>query len=242
MVTIEYNDEKIQVPESWHEVKLRAYEKHYTERPESVKDKVLLIARICEIDEATLMAWPADVFNIIAEKTAFIFKEHRVDPSPSIKIDGVTYVIPIEEKLSLGAYIDADEAIKEGEQVLTQILAITCRPAGEAYDPDKTEERAAMFGALSMAEVQPLLSFFLRFNNVLDTRTKAFTNLVQAVESLPPNIVNSLRLGGGTKLSQTWRIIKYGALIMLLRYRLRKCLRLFNTSEIKTTRKRRKGN
>jgi len=116
MVTIEYNTEKIEVPESWHEVKLRAYEKYYTERPQSVKDKVLLVARICEIDEAKLMAWPADVFNIIAEKTAFIFKEHRVDPSPSIKIDGVTYVIPIEEKLSLGAYIDADEAIKAGER------------------------------------------------------------------------------------------------------------------------------
>lgn len=242
MVTIEYNNDKIQVPEGWHEVKLRAYEKHYTERPETIKDKVLLVARICEIDEALLLSWPADVFNIIAEKTAFIFLEHKVNPAPSIKIDGVTYVIPIEEKLSLGAYIDADEVQKEGEQVLSQILAITCRPAGEAYDPDKTEERAAMFGACSMEEVQPLLGFFLHFKDALDKRTTAFTNLAQAVESLPPNILSSLRLGGGTRLSRTWRTVKYGVLIMLLRYRLRKCLRLFNTSEIRTTRKGRKGN
>ena len=242
MTKIEYNNQTIEVPESWQEVRLRAYEKYYTERPQSVKDKVLLVARICEIDEATLLAWPADVFNIIAEKTAFIFKEHKVDPAPSIKIDEVTYVIPVEEKLSLGAYIDADEVLKEGEGVLSQVLAITCRPAGEAYDPDKTEERAAMFGALSMAEAQPLLGFFLHFKSVLDKRTTAFTNLTQAVESLPPNIVNSLRLGGGTRLSRTWRTVKYGVLIMLLRYRLRKCLRLFNTSEIKTTRKGRKGN
>lgn len=242
MTRIEYNNQTIEVPEGWHEVRLRAYERYYTERPATLRDKVILVANICEIDVATILDWPADVFNIIAEKTAFIFQEHKATPAPSIKVNEVTYVIPIEEKLSLGAYIDADEVQKAGDRVLSQILAITCRPAGEAYNHELTEERAAMFGALSMEEVQPLLAFFLHYKDALDKNIAAYTNLTQAVESLPPNILSSLRLGGGTRLSRTWQTAKYGVLIMLLRYRLRKYLRLFNTSGIKTTPNKRKGN
>lgn len=242
MTTIQYLDEEIKVPDNWGEIKLRNYEGFYMDRPETLRERVAMVAKICNADVELILQWPAEIFNLIIDKTVFIFREHKVAPSPSIKIGDETYVIPVEEKLTLGAYIDADQTQKDGVNVLSNILAIVCRPAGESYDPDKTEERAEMFGALSMSEVQPLLGFFLHCKHALDKRTTVFTNLRQAVELLPPNIELLRSPGTGIRLSQTWRILKYGALIMLLRYRLRRFLHLSNTSAIKITQKRRKGN
>lgn len=239
MDTFEYLDKKIEVPTSWQDVKLRAYEQHYQDTPKTQREKVVLIAKLCEIDENVLLAWPSDIYNEIAMRTAFLFSPHIAEPKPSIKIDGVTYVIAVEDKLSLGAYIDADEVLKEKERVLTQLLAITCRPAGEDYDPDKVDARAEMFGAISMEEAQPLLSFFLHCRDALKARTTAFTNLVQAVDQLPRNISAFRKPGGGISLLQTWQAIKYYCLTKLLRYRLQKCLRLFNSNAIRTTQKRR---
>lgn len=239
MDKIQYLDETIEVPTGWHEVKLRAYEQHYKTQPQNLREKVVLIAKICEIDENMLLAWPSDAFISIAASTAFIFQPHTAEAKPSIKIGDVTYVIAVEEKLSLGAYIDADEVLKEQDRALSQMLAITCRPAGEAYNPDLVDQRAEMFAGLSMEEVQPLLSFFLLCRDASEARTTAFTNLVQAVDLLPRNIRSSRKPGAGISLSQTWQAIKYYCLITLLRYRLRKFSRLYNSNAIRNTQTKR---
>jgi hypothetical protein len=160
MTIIQYLDDEIKVPESWDEIKLRDYEGFYNDKPETLRDKVALVAKICKADPEQILKWPAEVFSLIVDRTYFIFKKYNVDPKPSITIDEVTYMIPIEEKLSLGAYIDADQAQKDGINVLSNVLAIVCRPAGEVYDHELNDQRAEMFGTLSMAEVQPLLGFF----------------------------------------------------------------------------------
>jgi hypothetical protein len=242
MTTIEYLDEVIQVPTKWEEIKLKHYENFYQDKPENTRERVALVAKICNIEPAKLLDLPADIFNIVVEHSFFIFEEFVAPPSPKVKINGVTYVIPIEEKLSLGAYIDADETQKSGENVISGILAIVCRPVGEDYDDELTEERTAMFGELPMSQVWPLLAFFLHCKNALETRTIAFTNLTQAVESLPLNILHSLKLGDGIKLSRMWQIIKYFFLIRSLRYRLRRLLRLYNTGGIRVLQTQRKGN
>lgn len=241
MTTIEYLNEKIEVPTRWEEITLRNYENFYKERPEGTREKVALLLKICKADPAKVMKWPAEVFHHIVEQTYFLWQEYTVDPSPSVVINGKTFVIPIEEKLSFGAYVDADEAQKSETNVLSQVLAITCRPAGEEYDPELTEERAEMFGALSMAEVQPLLNFFLHCNEELERRTRVFGNLILAVESLPRSTQLLRNLGSGIKWSQMWRIIKYGCLTLLLRFHLRKFLRMSNTQEIKVKQIGRKG-
>lgn len=242
MTTIEYKGEVIEVPTSWDEIKLKHYENFYTEKPENIREKVALVAKICNVDPVKLLSQPTEVFNTMLDCTRFIFQEPPREKSAKVIIDGVTFVIPIEEKLSLGAFIDADETQKSGENIFSGVLAIVCRPEGEAYDPELIEQRTAAFGELPMSQIWPLLAFFLHCKNALDQRTTAFTNLVGLVESLPRNIGPSLRLGGGTKLSQMWQTIRYYFLMKLLNYRLRRLLRLSNTAGIKTTQTRRKGN
>lgn len=241
MMILEDNDIVVRVPESWQDVTLDVYETFREVKPTNNAEKVALVAKICSTDAAILMAWPSEIFDKIVSTVGFVWENNPAEPAPSIKIDGVTYLIPIEDKLTLGAYIDADEAQKE-DRPLANVLAITCRPAGEAYNYENVPERANMFGAQSMADVQPLLSFFLHCKEISEKRTKAFTDLSEAVAQLPRSIRNSQNRGGGINLSTTWRSIKYGIIVKLLKLRLLRFLRLSSSRETENTPRRRKGN
>ena len=239
MVQIEYNTVKIEVPESWDDITLGFYETFCTEKPETTRERVALVAKICKVDADLLLSWPAEVFNRIVDYIDFLFKGNPASPSPVVEIGGVSYIVPIEDELSLGAWVDADEVQKKGENVLSNILAIVCRPAGETYDFKNNEARRAMFAALPVSRVLSVLAFFLHCKTVLDRRTAAYTKLAQAYGLLPSNTKPFLSLGGGIRLSQIWPIIKYRVLMLLLRYRLQKFLRSCSTVRIKTMPKRR---
>lgn len=237
MVQIEYNTVKIEVPESWDDITLGLYETFYTEKAETARERVALVAKICRVDADLLLSWPAEVFNRIVDYVDFLFKDVPASPSPVVEVGGVNYIVPVEDELSLGAWVDADEVQKSGENVLSNTLAIVCRPAGEAYDYKNNEARRAMFAALPVSKVLGVLSFFLHCKTVSDRRTVAFTNLARMYGHLPRSIKPFLNRGGGIRLSRIWLIIKYWALMLLLRYQLRKYLRSCNTVKIKTTRK-----
>lgn len=238
MKRIKYNGIEIEVPESWEDITLGFYETFYTEKPETARERAAFVAKICKVDADLLLSWPAEVFNRIVEYIDFLFKDNPASPSPVVEVGGVNYIVPIEDELSLGAWVDADEVQKTGENVLSNILAIVCRPAGEVYDYKNNEARRAMFAALPVSKVLAVLAFFLRCKTVLDQRTAAYTKLAQTYAQLPRSIGISQSLGDGTRLSQIWLIIKYRALMILLRYQLRKFLRSCNTVKIKTTPKR----
>lgn len=238
MKRIEYNAVKISVPESWDDIKLDFYETFYTEKPETARERVALVAKVCKVDADLLLSWPAEVFNRIVDCIGFLFKDDPTPASPVIEVDGVRYIVPIEDELSLGAWVDAGEVQKKGENVLSNILAIVCRPAGEPYDYKNNEARRAMFAVLPVSKVLGVLAFFLRCKVALDQRTAAYTKLTQACGQLPRSIKPFLSPGGGIRLSQTWQILKYRALILLLNYQLQRYLRSFNIEKIKTTPKR----
>lgn len=239
MIRLEYDSVKIEVPESWDDITLGFYETFYTERPETARERVALVAKICKVDTDFLLSWPTEVFNKIVGYVDFIFGDNPAAPSPEIEIDGVRYVVPIEDELSLGAWVDADEVQKAGENVLSNILAIVCRPAGEAYDYKNNGARRAMFAGLPVSKVLPVLAFFLHFKTTLNQRTAAYTRLVQACDLLPRSIAPFLSRGGGIRLSRIWPTIKYWVLMQSLRYQLRRFLRSSNSERIKSMPKRR---
>jgi hypothetical protein len=239
MVRIEYNTVKIEVPESWDDITLGRYETFYNEKPETARERVALAAKVCKADADLLLSWPAEVFSRIVGYIDFLFKDNPAPPSPYVEVDGVNYIVPIEDELCLGAWVDAEEVQKTGENVLSNILAIVCRPAGEAYDYKNNEARRAMFAGLPVSKVLPVLAFFLRCKTALEQRTAAYTKLVRAVDQLPRNIRPFLNPGGGIKLSQIWPVMKYWALMVLLRYRLQRFLPSCNTVKTNIMPKRR---
>jgi hypothetical protein len=241
MVTIEYNGIKVNVPESWQDVTLGEYEQFYALKPEGARERVALIAQVCKIDAETLLSWPAEVFNVIVDYVLFLYGDNPVPPNPVCEIDGVKYIVPIEDELTLGAYVDADEAQKGQDRVISNVLAIVCRPAGEAYDYKNNEARAAMFAAQPVSKVLGVMAFFLHCKQLSERRTQVFGNLHQVAALLPRNTELLRSLGGGIKLLRMWPVVRFCILNALLRYRLRRFSRTCSTAKTKGLRKTRKG-
>lgn len=242
MTEIEYNKQKIAVPTSWDDVPLSLYETFYKSRPTTHRERVDLMAMLCGVSSDDLRQWPASAFNIIVQHAGFIFSDAMDAPNATIEHDGVKYVVAIEDELSLGAWVDAEAIQKEGVAVLSNVLAIVCRPVGEPYNDKLNEARAAMFAAMPVSKVLGVLAFFLQCKRVLDARTKTYTALQQLADQLPRNIKVLLKRGGGIKLSQIWPIMKYYVLMRLLRYQLDRLLHSYNIASIRNPQTKPSGN
>lgn len=222
MKKYEYNDIIVQVPTGWHEVTVSTYDRMWTIKPKTARERASVIAIACGVDLQVLLDWPTEVFNMILHDVGFLFTDNPVPPSPAVTIGDAQYNVAIEEKLTFGEYIDADHVQKNSDAILSNVLAIVCRPAGEKYNPDNNDDRAAMFGALPVSEVQGVLAFFLLYYQVSTKRMQLFASLQAVANLLPPNTAALLKSGVSIKLSRIWPIIKYCFLMKLLRARLRK--------------------
>jgi hypothetical protein len=234
MLKIELNEIKISVPESWNEIYLGDYENYYNDKPTTARGRVDYIAKIVKVDPAVLLAAPSDVFNIIVDTLGFMFKEYNVPPTPAIEAGGVQYLVKLEDKLSLGAWIDAEETQKQESGVLSGVLAIVCRPDGEAYDYINNEARQKMFAALPVSKVLGVTAFFLHYKNAFDRRTRLYMELQKIVDLLPRSIKLSRGHGAGISVFQIWQTIRYWILIRSLRWQFRRRSRLYNIKAIKT--------
>lgn len=242
MTTVDYNDISISVPDSWDDITLGFYETFSTKKPETTRERVALVAHICKTSPDVLLNWPAEVFNRVVGHIGFLFEDNPAPHSPLVEVGGVNYVVPIEDELTLGAWVDLDDVQKKGENVLSNVLAIVCRPVGEEYDYKNNEARAAMFAGLPVSKVLGVLAFFLQCKNVSEQRTAAYARVAALADQLPRSIRPSQSPGGGIRLSQIWPILKYCALSILLRYQLRRFLHSCNTKKTKTVRTKRNIN
>lgn len=161
MVTVELNNVKLEIPESWSDIKLSRYEKLYMQKPETKLDQVYFVADVCNIDANVLLESPAQVFNALAEIVDFVF-DSELPPSNAVKVGDTEYLVSFADKLTLGEWVDAENVIgSDSEYKLSELLAILCRPAGEKYNPDLLGERTEMFKNLTCDKALPLISFFL---------------------------------------------------------------------------------
>lgn len=236
MIALEYNKVKISVPENWDDITVRAYETFCAAKPVTARERVSVVAGVCGMEADLLLSWPVEVFNKIVDYVDFLFGDNPAPPAPCIDVQGVRYVVSVEDKLTLGEWVDIDTVQKEGVNVLSNVLSIICRPAGEEYNADNNEKRAAMFAALPVSKVQGVLAFFLHCKNASDQRTEVYSKLTALYDRLPRTTLASLGRGDGTRSLPIWRATGYCILTALLRYRLRRFLHSSNTGK---TRKRR---
>lgn len=221
MKTLDCDGVILQVPEGWADIKLGTYETLRKMPQGNEGERIALIAAICGTTAEFLREAPVDVFNIVYDCIRFIFSNEPLPVNNFIEIDGVKWIVKVEDKLSLGEWIDAEEAQK-GDMPLVGTLAVVCRPVGEKYKPEISAEREAFFAELSAEDVRPLLGFFLHCKHVLELRISVYGKLAQIRETLPTNIRHLARHGGGIRLLRIWPIIKFIYLTVLLKWRLRK--------------------
>lgn len=237
MTTIEYGGHKVEIPENWHEIPLERYDRFHGKNPETFREKVELLADLCGIDMQVLTVLPTEIFNRAVQITAFIFSEPDITPVPYVEVKGVRYVANTDDELTLGEWIDLEEVQKEGVNVLSNVLAIVCRPAGEAYDYRNNTERQKLFAGLPVSNVLGVLGFFLQLKRRLEIITEEFSTLHRIIELFPPNINHLRSLGAGIGWLNPLRVVRFWILRELLNYRLR---RFLHSSSISKTKRQRR--
>ncbi len=178
MTKLEIENKTYQVPDSWEDLTLGQYE-HFVGLPgETRTERVERVAYLAGMDPQDLLRWPVDVYNVAAGLISFIFEEApKSEPSPGIEIEGVKFAVNIADRLTLGEWVDAEEAQKDPAEVISGVLAVVCRPVGEKYDPSRTESRAALFKAQPVLSLMPVIAVFLTFNDLLAKSTQQRSDL-----------------------------------------------------------------
>lgn len=227
-----YDGVRMSVPESYDDVLLGDYETYYRMKRETINERIDYVAKVLKVEASQLLAWPIDVYHHAATKLDFLNGDNPYTPSPMMEHKGVTYLIDVQEKQSFGAWIDVEEAQKSGDAVLSTVLSILCRPAGEAYDSEAAEERQKIFATLPLSKVLPVLGFFLQCSEILELNTRAYTDIGQALSLLPKSASYFLKRTGGIRLSTIWLAVRYYVLMRSLAYHLRKLYHTFNSVPI----------
>lgn len=234
MVKISFDDQEISVPESWADIRLADYERWMMSEPKNKTEQIKLVADICGLDVSIFLNQPTQLFDVVTEMVSFVFKEFDGEVKNQIKVDGVEYRISFTDELTLAEWVDV-EAIFEQEQDerLSEILAILCRPVGEAYDSRLLEQRRAMFRQLPMNEVLPLVAFFLlqkkRSQHVLNLYSEVREEVAQYLR-LTQSFVES---GDGIRSLPIWQRIRYYFLMKSLKKQLSKFSDFSSISSIK---------
>jgi len=206
---IEFDNVKLEIPDSWKDIKLSEYEKWYMLKPETRFEMVTYVAGVCNINPRILLQYPTHVYTTISDAIRFVFTQD-FEPKNKCDINGEDYFISFSDKLTLGEYIDIEAVLEsESEHKLCELLAILCRPVGEKYDPDLTAERIEIFKNISCDKALPLISFFLtkkkKSEKILNHCSTVTAQAGQFLKDIETTVIN----GDGIKLFPIWQRIRY---------------------------------
>jgi len=209
MLKIEFNDQKISVPDSWTDIALADYEKWFMHQPEEKMHYVKLIADICKIDADMLLESPTQLFDVISNAVQFVF-DTDFEPTTKVNIKGQDYFISLSDKLTLGEWIDIEDTLGSDSQTkISEILAIVCRPVGESYNVETAKERKELFRKLSCDKALPLLAFFLHRKKESEAILNHYSQVVDQANQFLKDTKTFVINGGGIKLLPIWQRIRY---------------------------------
>lgn len=224
MITLSFDDQQIQVPQSWADIRLGDYEQWFRAEPTTRSEQIQLVANICQIDVNLLLNNPTQVFDTIMDIVAFVFEEYMGEAANRIEINGTQYSISFTDELTLAEWVDLESVFEtENESRLSEILSILCRPVGERYDSKVSDSRKEVFTNLTMDKALPLLAFFLQQNERSQIAFNLYSETKEMVDQYLQLIQNFVENGDGTKSLPTWQRIKYYFLMKSLKKKLSKC-------------------
>jgi len=232
MRKIEIDNRVFDIPSGWDDIKLKEFETWYLQTPETSLEQVQYIADICNIDAKELVLFPYQVYNMIVKSIDFIF-EREYGVSNKLFIGRKEYFVTSSDKLVLGEWVDIDSVLNsESTNKLSEILSIVCRPVGEKYDPEKSDERKLMFMDLPCSQTLPCIDFFLnrgfelkKIMNLCSTQIEQANLCLKVSETLALDT-------DGIKQLPIWQRIKY---IYLMRSLKKELARFSDFSYIKQT-------
>lgn len=203
----------VDVPKSWKEINLKTFQD--IERYYDDKDKQFNIIEVLHIvlnkDKDWVMSLPSEFLDMILEKLAFLQTQPEVkEPANKIKIDGEEYVVNIMEKLKTGEYVAFDSVLKNDKHNYAAMLAILCRKPNEIYDSkfeaEVFEDRIKMFEKQPIANILPIVSFFLQLWLLSETHSAMYSQVEEAINHIQKQLKTSKNLGVCKRLYLTWQI------------------------------------
>lgn len=223
MMKIEIDGVKLDIPESWKDVRISDYERWYMMNTNTKMELVHYTAKVCNIEVSILLESPPAFFERIFETIQFIF-DTQIEVRGKLEIENQVFFISEFNKLTFGEYVDVDSILNsESKSKLSEILAVVCRPVGERYNPENDElnaERINLFKGLTCDKVLPILSFFFLNRSESNRISNHYSRIEEGVNQLLRHIVSSVLNGAGTKRLPIWQGIKYYFLMKSLRKKL----------------------
>lgn len=155
MRKFEINQQQVNVPTSWSEITLSDYEQW-----SQCDDVNQYLASICKVDSLVIETASPEVLEEITSCINFIAEE-KVIPSESVETDGTRYYITPSDDIRLGTVMDM-ETINEEKRttLLSDSLALLCKPLGEGYNTNAISERGQLFREQACDKMLPLLHYF----------------------------------------------------------------------------------
>lgn len=101
----------------------------------TLRNESIIISRLLGEKDDFVQKLPLSVFGILREKSAWIYNITQLLETNEfvMDIDGVKYMMPKPEEMSLRQYIDADMTMKEADnkQQFIELLSILLLPVGK---------------------------------------------------------------------------------------------------------------
>lgn len=195
---------KITLPKGWNELDLKTYQeidRFYSD----VEDKKFNIKDVLHIftglNEDDINAMPLEFTEKIINKLSWLSTTPEYgEPSNKITIDGVDYIVNVQEKLKTGEYIALDTAIKQDRHNYALMLAILCRKEGEIYDSkfenEILPERVKLFEKQPMIKVMQIIHFFINCFMILNVPIQLYSQVEEAI-NLTQSHLETLKRNGG---------------------------------------------
>lgn len=194
---------KITLPKGWNELDLKTYQeidRFYSDAEDkkfNIKDVLHIFTGLNEDD---INAMPLEFTEKIINKLSWLSTTPEYgEPSNKITIDGVDYIVNVQEKLKTGEYIALDTAIKQDKHNYALMLAILCRKEGEIYDSkfenEILPERVKLFEQQPMIKAMTIVAFFLNLWLTLNPPIQLYSQVKDAI-SLTANNIMTLQKNG----------------------------------------------
>lgn len=208
------------LPKGWDDISLKTFqeiERYYSNKDQKfdIRD-VLHIVCNKTIDDVN--ALPLSITEKLLEHLAWFTEQPKYgEPTNELIINKEKYIVNVKEKLKTGEFVAVDTVLKSDEHNYAAILAILCRKEGELYDSkfenEVLPERIKMFEDIPMLQAMRVITFFLQLWVVLETNSKLYSKVEEALNLTAKNIENSQKLGVFKKQSLNWQIRKLRKLL-----------------------------
>lgn len=208
------------LPKGWDDISLKTFqeiERYYSNKDQKfdIRD-VLHIVCNKTIDDVN--ALPLSITEKLLEHLAW-FTEQPIygEPTNELVINKEKYIVNVKEKLKTGEFVAVDTVLKSDEHNYAAILAILCRKEGELYDSkfenEVLPERIKMFEGIPMLQAMRVITFFLQLWVALETNSKLYSKVEEALNLTAKNIESSQKLGVFKRQSLNWQIRKLRKLL-----------------------------